>query len=173
MTIGQPGRVVVGVGHSLGAYQALRYAVDEARHRELTLLAVRAYWTPPNAQILANNDLLAQAAIHHVHMAFAEALGGFPADVPVQASARLGAVGRALVLAANRDRDLLVVGGCGPRRLAHLRRTTIARFCALEATCPVVIVPPTALARSAHLDRLARDAASDAQDYLYSDGSPD
>ena len=161
-----PGRVVVGIGHSLGAYQALRYAVVEARRRHTTLLAVRAYRSTAYGQSPLPVDVVAGAALVVVEVAFAEALGGAPPDLPLEVVVREGHPARALVGTANREGDLIVIGGCGTRRLTRLRSTAVARFCAREAGCPVVIIPPNALARSARADRLARDAAGDAQDFL-------
>jgi nucleotide-binding universal stress UspA family protein len=161
-----PGRVVVGIGHSLGAYEALRYAVDEARRRRTALLAVRAYRTTAYGQSPLPAHCVADGALAVVEMAFAEALGGAPPDLPVEVIVRVGHAARTLVFTADREDDLIVIGGCGRRRLTRLRSTAIARFCAREAGCPVVIVPPNALARSGRPDRLARDAAGDAQDFL-------
>ena len=161
-----PGRVIVGVGSSLGAYEALRYAVAEARRRRTDLLAVRAYRSAGYAQSPLPAHCVADAALALVEGAFAEALGGAPPDLPVEVVVRDGHAARVLVGTANRESDLIVIGGCGTRRLPRLRSTAVARFCAREAGCPVVIVPPNALARSAHTDRLARDTAEDAQDFL-------
>ena len=161
-----PGRVVVGVGHSLGAYQALRYAVVEARRRHADLLAVRTYRSTGYGQSPLPADCVAGAARAVVEAAFAEALGGAPRDLSVEVIVRDGHAARTLVGTANRESDLIVIGGCGTRRRTRLRSTAIARFCAREAGCPVVIVPPNALARLAHADRLARDVAGDAQDFL-------
>ena len=161
-----PGRVVVGVGHSLGAYQALRYAVGEARRRRTDLLAVRAYRSTGYGQGPLPVDCVAGAALAVVEVAFAEALGGAPPDLAVEVVVREGHAGHWLVATADRESDLIVIGGCGTRRLTRLRSTAVARFCAREAGCPVVIVPPSALARAANTDRLARGVAGDAQDFL-------
>ena len=160
------GRVVVGVGDSLGAYAALRYAVDEARRRRTALLAVRAYRTTAYGQSPLPADCVAEAASAGVETAFAEALGGVPSDLPVEVIVRVGHAARTLVYTADREDDLIVIGGCGPRRLTRRRSTAIARYCAREAGCPVIIIPPNALARAARAERLARDAAGDAQDFL-------
>jgi nucleotide-binding universal stress UspA family protein len=161
-----PGRVVVGVGRSLGAYQALRYAVVEARRRHTDLLAVRAYRSTGYGQSPLPADCVAGAARDVVEVAFAEALGGLPPDLPLKIIVRDGHPARTLVATADRESDLIVIGGCGTRRLTRPRSTAIARFCAREAGCPVIIIPPNALARAARAERLARDAAGDAQDFL-------
>ena len=67
------GRVVVGVGRSLGAYQALRYAVEEARRRDVRLVAVRTFHLANGEEGLANAALLTSAAAEQVRYAFTEA----------------------------------------------------------------------------------------------------
>lgn len=166
----KPGRIVVGIARSLGGYQAIRYGVAEARRRGATLLAVRTYWSATNGQGLLQTDVLTRVAIAQVNIAFMEALGGMPTDLRVEVVVREGAAARTLVSTADRESDLLIIGGYGIHRLAPWRTAAVARFCARRATCPVVIVPPTALARSAHADRLARDTARDVEDYLTHEG---
>lgn len=160
------GRVVVGVGRSPGAYQALRYAVTEARRRDATLLAVRTFRLPTSEQSVLNVELLMMSAAEHVRCAFAEAIGQVPADPQIEVAVLAGPSANALVSVANRESDLLIIGGCGAHRLGRIHGTAIARFCARRAVCPVVIVPPPALARSGHTDRLARDTAHDVEAYL-------
>ena len=43
-------RIVVGIDGSLGSLQALRYATDEARRRDVPLLPVIA-WVPPGGDL--------------------------------------------------------------------------------------------------------------------------
>jgi nucleotide-binding universal stress UspA family protein len=160
------GRVVVGVGRSLGAYQALRYAVGEARRRGVTLVAVRTFHLANGEEGLLNAALLTSAAAEQVRAAFTEAIGQFPPDVESEIVVLVGPAGSALVSVANRESDLLIIGGCGARRWGRLRTAATARFCARHSVCPVVIVPPTALARSGQADRLARHTARDIEDYL-------
>jgi nucleotide-binding universal stress UspA family protein len=59
-----------------------------------------------------------------------------------------GPAGQVLVNAANRATDLLVIGAGrrGPRRLAGGR---VSRYCLAQARCPVLAIPPAALAREA------------------------
>jgi nucleotide-binding universal stress UspA family protein len=166
----ETGRVVVGIGRSAGAYQALRYGVTEARRRGVALFAVRTFWSAPSGQALLSAEFLTTAAFEQVDTAFTEALGGRPPDLQIVNVVREGETARRLVGIANRETDVLVIGGCGVRRRGHFRSTAVARFCAREAICPVVIVPPTALARSANADRLARDTARDVEDYLGAKG---
>jgi hypothetical protein len=58
-----------------------------------------------------------------------------------------GAPGRALVSLAADENDLLVIGA---GRRSPLRRAfvaSVARHCAARACCPVLVVPPSPLAR--------------------------
>ena len=166
VTEAEADRVVVGIGRSLGAYQALRFALREARRRDATLLAVRTFRLPTSEQSIFNVELLMKSAAENVRLAFAEAVGAMPDEPPIDVAVLAGPPASALVSVANRESDLLIIGGCGARRLSHMRSTAVARFCARHATCPVVIVPPTALARSGQPDRLARHTADDVEAYL-------
>ena len=109
---------------------------------------------------------LAEAAIDDVRAVFRETFGGFPRDLSIQMISREGATGAALVGAADRAADVLVIGGSGTHRLPRPWSGSVARYCARHATCPVVIVPPPALARAGRTRRLAKDAASGAEEFL-------
>lgn len=63
--------------------------------------------------------------------------------------------------------DLLVIGGSGMRRLTGRRRARVARRCSREAACPVVVVPPPAIARRP-VARLAKDVVREADTLLMS-----
>lgn len=169
MESGTMGRVVVGVSATVAGYQALRFATSQARQRGSVLIAVRVvprdqptngFWRE------LNRDITADA----VRAAFAEALGGVPADVTVQIRTEQGGPARALIDVANRVDDLLVVGGSRRRRF-RLRRT-VASNCARRATCPVVVVPPPFLAKQQSATRLARAAVRDAERLLRTAGNP-
>ena len=109
-------RIVVGVTGSVGNLQALRYAAAEARRRETPLLAVHA-WVPPGGELAERQcavpelrQVWQEAAWRRLWDAFDAALGGMPADLPVEATAVRGDPGRVLVATADRHDDLLVVG---------------------------------------------------------------
>lgn len=159
------GRVVVGISADVAGYQALRYAVTAARDRQAPLLVVRVYngRSPGSAQWGAT---LAEAAMDDVHAAFQATFGGPPRDLSVQMLCREGVTGAALTAAADRTSDLLVIGGSGTHRLSRLWSGAVARYCARHAVCPVVIVPPPALARSGRTSRLAKATASGAEEFL-------
>ncbi len=160
MTNHETGRVVVGVDDCLAGLQALRCAVAEARRRRAALCAVRAWTIPYAGQGVGlrawRQELVDDAAVT-VYGAFATALGGLPRDVDVRVLAPEGAVARALVELADRDDDLLVVGDCQRRGLRRLRSRSVARYCVRHAGCPVLVVPPPALARCSAHD-LSREA---------------
>lgn len=86
----------------------------------------------------------------HVAEAFASALGGCPAGVPVTTEVRAyeGNPGMVLVAVADCPGDLLVVGARVPGRLPHLPGSSASRCCLSNARCPVLVVPPSQLART-------------------------
>lgn len=163
----EPGRVVVGVCRSLGGYQALRYAVAQARARGAALVAVRAYSVSAPREVWWRSAL-ADAALAEVAAAFTDALGGMPRDVNVRIAVQEGSPGSVLVASADRDDDLLVIGGSGSHRLTRARSAAVARYCARHAQCPVLIAPVPAMARASGAGRLARAVAFAAEESLRS-----
>lgn len=160
MTSRGTGRVIVGVQDCLAGLQALRCAVTEARRRAAPLCAVRAWTFPYAGQSVGlrawRQELVDEAALT-VYGAFTTALGCLPVDVDVRVVAPEGGSARALVELADRDDDLLVVGDCQRRRLRRMRSHSVARYCVRHAVCPVLVVPPPALARVSPHD-LSREA---------------
>lgn len=109
---------------------------------------------------------LAEAAVAEVKEAFTEALGAMPTDLSIQVVVRDGRAGAVLVAAADRDSDLLVIGGSGTHRWTYPWSATVARYCARHASCPVTIAPPPAMARCRGVRRLARAVAFAAEEFL-------
>ena len=143
-------RVFAGVHGSLGSLQALRYAANEARHRDARLLAVIA-WIPPGGDLAERRQpnlylrkMWRDAAQGRLREAFDMGLGGLPEDLTVEALVVRGAVGPVLVECADDPDDLLVIG-TGQRGLRRLVRRSASRYCLAHARCPVVAVPPSAL----------------------------
>jgi nucleotide-binding universal stress UspA family protein len=161
------GRVVVGVCRSIGGYQALRYAVAQARVRGAAVVAVRAYSVAAPREALWRSAL-ADAAVAEVAAAFTDALGEMPRDVSVRVAVHEGSPGPVLVASADRENDLLVIGGSGTRRLTRAWSAAVARYCARHAQCPVLIAPVPAMARSRGAGRLARAVAFAAEESLRS-----
>jgi nucleotide-binding universal stress UspA family protein len=143
-------RVVVGVHGSPGSLQALRYATDEARQRDVPLLPV-IVWPPPGSNLAGRRQPLPylrttwrEDAWKQLRTAFEEGLGGIPADLDVELRAECGDIGPMLASIASRPGDLLVIGTgrqAGPRLL----RSPVGRYCLANARCPVLAVPPPTL----------------------------
>jgi nucleotide-binding universal stress UspA family protein len=143
-------RIIVGVHGSLGSLQALRYAADEARQRNVPLLPVIA-WIPPGGDMAERRNaspylrkIWREAAAERLWQAFSEGLGGVPADLRVDAIVARGETGPVLVDTANQPDDLLIVG-TGRRGPGRVLRRSVSRYCLAHARCPVLAVPPSAL----------------------------
>ncbi|WP_037068798.1 universal stress protein [Pseudonocardia acaciae] len=159
-------RVIVGVGGSAGSLRALRRAVTEARLRDAELWSVLA-WIPQGGEIFNRRHpcppllgLWERDALRRLHVAWEEALGGVPAGLAVCIRVGRGAPGQVLVRCADRDDDLLVVGGPGPVR--RLLGGSVAGHCLRRARCGVLVVPPPrpgsgALGRTLAVRRIVRD----------------
>ena len=165
------GRVVVGVDGSAGSLEALRYALGQARRLDATLIPVYA-WQLPGGEVAARRApsasyarMVRELAEQQLIRAFEEGLGGLPADVVAEPWLVRGAAGPALVEAADRHHDLLVVGAGRRGRLRHPVHAGTVRYCLAHAVCPVVAVPPptlqaeipTQLRLRASADRLAHE----------------
>jgi nucleotide-binding universal stress UspA family protein len=144
-------RIIVGVHGSLGSLQALRYAADEARQRNVPLLAVTA-WIPPGGDMAERRHsspylrkIWREAALERLWAAFDAGLGGVPADLRVELQVTRGETGPVLVDTADLPDDLLIIGTgrrAGLRRVLH---QSVSRYCLAHARCPVLAVPPSAL----------------------------
>lgn len=147
MNPGHPSRVIVGIDPSPSGMSALRRAVDEARERDATLVAVRSWLTQPRMYAVAPDLREVDEADTRelVTRTFAETLGGLPDDVMVEQVVLPDYPGPALVRLADRESDLLVLGSGHRRRRGSGSRTV--RYCVAWAACPVLVVPPPQLAR--------------------------
>lgn len=159
-------RIVVGVGDVTDGVAPLVWAVAEARRRGAEVHAVRA-WRDRN-QIGAMTgywrQTLADAAQQVVVDAFTTGLGGVPRDVTVRIAVREGWVADVLLAYADREGDLLVVGTSRYGWLWPLGEKTVHR-CVQHATCPVMVVPRSSLARSAPVRKLMRDLRREIQEF--------
>ena len=145
--------IIVGVSGSLGNLSALHTAVAEARNREASLLAVRA-WSPHGGELIHRRGSCPPALAEWrreearaLRTAFIDAFGAMPDDVEVGTSLVRGEAGPALVKVADQPDDLLVVGAGrrgGMRRLFH---GGVGRHCVAHARCAVLAVPPPDLMR--------------------------
>lgn len=143
-------RIVVGVHGTLGSLQALRYAADEARQRDVPLVPVLA-WLPPGGDLAERRSpsqylrrIWLDAAWQRLWSAFDAGLGGVPSDVLVRPEVVRGYTGPVLVEFAEPD-DLLVIGTGRRSRLGRGLRKSVGRYCLAHARCPVLAVPPSAL----------------------------
>ena len=146
-------RVVVGVNGSPGSIRALRYAADLARDHDAPLVAVLA-WVPPGGDLADRRtpspylrQIWERAASQRLVAALESAWGGVPVGLSVQRVVARGDAGPALVDLAGTADDLLVVGAGARGPLTRLWHGKVARYCLAHASCPVLAVPPSELAK--------------------------
>jgi len=144
-------RIVVGVHGSLGSLQALRYAAEEARARNVPLVPVIA-WIPPGGDMAERRhpsvylrEVWAEAAKQHLLDAFEAGLGGFPPDVAIEGRVERGETGPVLVDVAGKPGDLLIIGTGRRSLIGRGLRKSVGRYLLAHARCPVLAVPPSAL----------------------------
>jgi nucleotide-binding universal stress UspA family protein len=147
--------VIVGVSASPGCLPALRYAQGVARRDDALLMAVHA-WVPPGGDLAGRRypspylrRVWREAAGQRLRAALEAAWGGVPASGALQLVAVRGEPGPALVDVACCSGDLLVVGTGRHGRMARIGRGRVSRYCLAHARCPVLSVPPAALAHAA------------------------
>jgi nucleotide-binding universal stress UspA family protein len=139
----------------------LRYAEVLARAHDAPLIPVVA-WVPPGGDrgaVTAPGDLRRvwqDMAGQRLRDALIAVWGEVPHDPMVQPQVERGAPGWVLVNVACRPGDLLVLGAGHHGMLVRLVARAVSRYCLAHARCPVLIVPPDALAREAGHGRLAR-----------------
>lgn len=150
-------RIVVGVHGSLGSLQALRYAAEEARARQVPLVPVIA-WVPPGGDLSERSrpspylrQVWQDAASQRLAEAFDAGLGGMPSDLRVQPHVERGETGPVLVDTADQPGDLLIIGTGRRSLVGRALRKSVGRYCLAHAKCPVLAVPPSAL-----MDELGR-----------------
>jgi nucleotide-binding universal stress UspA family protein len=155
-------RVIVGASGSPGSLRALRYAEDLARADGATLIPVLACVHPGGD--LADpcqppgylRKVLRDAACQRLQDALIAAWGEVLDDPPVWPLVECGkAAGPVLVKVARSPGDLLVVGAGHRRALGRMVGRKVSRHCLAHAQCPVLVIPPPALAREVGHGRLA------------------
>jgi nucleotide-binding universal stress UspA family protein len=165
-------RVVVGVGESLSALQALRFAVAEARRRNTLLRAVRVWHVDVpwhGVEVNTRGIDAGDEAVSTIQRAFDRAMGSLPRNLDIELIAVEGAVGPTLVAQASNDDDLLIVGA-PIRRWWSPSGVNVVRYCVRTAPCPVVVVPAPALAREYGVNVSARAIQREAQRYIEAGG---
>ena len=135
-----PERIVVGVDGSESAQRALRWAIDEARHREATLEVVHAWRRIPISDYFVNepepggSERFAKAVLDQA--VEAEDTAG----VIVERKLVPGTGAYALIHEA-KGAALLVVGSRGRGGFSGLLLGSVSQQTAHHAPCPVVIIP--------------------------------
>lgn len=155
MYIDRKPRVYVGVDGSPDSLRALRYAVDEARHRDADLYVVHVV-RPVRASVSRTNILdpssaavcaravpsIDDEAEAVIASCLERAFGGVPRDLTVQYRAMVGRPAKQLSHVGRNEDDLIVVGASKRGRWRHLMRRSVSKYCVTHATCPVLVVPP-------------------------------
>jgi nucleotide-binding universal stress UspA family protein len=144
------GRIVVGVDGSEHARRTLQWAVDEARLREWTVIAVHAHAIPtlfvaPDPVLGASPPIpdpeIAQRHEQAAETLLAEEIDQVASDdVTIERRVVTGSAPDALLRAA-REGDLLVVGSRGLGGFKGLLLGSVSQQVVHHAPCPVVIVP--------------------------------
>ena len=141
--------IVVGVDHSEGAKEALRFALEEAHLRQVPLRAVHAWQfghigtagiegsIPVLGAELSEHRSAAEAALDATIRAAIPDPGGVEVERRV-----LEGPPAAVLVEESRGADLLVVGSRGHGGFAALLLGSVSQQCAHHAECPVVIVRP-------------------------------
>jgi nucleotide-binding universal stress UspA family protein len=160
------GRVVVGFAPTPAGYQALRYAVEQATDREAPLVVVRAIRVEPYQWSAEARVHTMVAVTGEVAAAFREAMGGVPSDTEVRVVVDPGRTDKVLAAAAKQPDDLLVLGACTRRGLPARIHATRLRRSLRAVACPVVVVPPPAMARDGSAARLGRELVSEVEHFL-------
>jgi nucleotide-binding universal stress UspA family protein len=149
-------RVIAGVGGSAGSLQALRYAAQLARSDNAVLVPVLV-WTPPGGEVADHRApcpelrrAWVQAAWTRLLQAIDLGIGGPPSDLEVTPQIVRGQAGVVLSNLATEPGDVLVIGAGRRGRMRRVAKSRVAKYCLGHARCPVVAVPPTALATEAH-----------------------
>lgn len=153
------GRIVVGVDGSVGARDALRWALRQAGLTGAVVHVVHAvrhvdafdwaalptnYGTVPTPVRYDRDEVhtTAERLTRDTVSAVVAEDDGF-ASVPVTIDVVDGHPGDALLAGAS-DAELLVLGRTGHGGFAGMRLGSIARHCVEHSTCGVTIVPPPA-----------------------------
>lgn len=155
------GRLIVGTSGSPGSLHALRYAEGLARPHGAVLVPVLAWDTPggdyveratPSGQLRQEWHILASQKLQDALIAV---WGEDPGDPLVEPHVERGPAGWVLVNLARRPGDVLVVGAGRRGGLARMAFSKVSRYCLAHAQCPVIAIPPPALACELRHSRLA------------------
>jgi nucleotide-binding universal stress UspA family protein len=153
-------RLIVGTSGSPGSLQALRYAEGLACAHHAVLIPVIA-WEPPGgerAERVQPSPHLRQEirglASRRLRDALIAVWGQVPDDPLIQPHVERGPPGWVLVNLACQPGDVLVVGAGRRGALARLVLSRVSGYCLAHARCPVLAIPPPALACEFRHERL-------------------
>jgi nucleotide-binding universal stress UspA family protein len=138
------GRIIVGVDGSDHSVAALRWAAEEARHRDLGVRVVTCWnwptlpWGPYTPSLPASEEELAEQAAEVAKAAIDKVFGPAP-EVEVAVEVLQGAPSLRL-LEFDRIGEMIVVGSRGRGGFAGLLLGSVSQHLAEHARCPVVIV---------------------------------
>ena len=135
-------KLVVGIDGSEGSRNALRWAIDEAGHRDATVEGLHA-WQPLLAAGLYSGAVFTDESVQEagekvLDDAIAAADPGGSAKV--ERRCVTGQPAEALI-EAGKDADLLVVGSRGLGGFRRLLIGSVSSQVSHHAPCPVVVVP--------------------------------
>jgi len=152
-------KIVVGVDGSDESARALRWAVDEARLRELPLEVVYAFdpqpeWLrfgpPPALEGLAMESLERQVqpgapspeelAKDHADALVRSMLSENGGDVEVRRMVSESHKPAPYLVERSRDAELLVVGSRGRGSVGSMLLGSVSTYCIHHADCPVVVI---------------------------------
>lgn len=142
-------KIVVGVDGSPSSDEALRWAMNEARRWDATLVAVHAWDVPYTAYAspTAVDERVLEAAARTVLTDALARTVGSPAFALDERLVR-GAPETVLATAAA-EADMLVVGSTHRGALGRLLVGSVSRVVTDHVACPVVVVHATAAAAAA------------------------
>ncbi len=149
------GRVIVGIDDSAAGLAAIAAATELARSHHAQLVAVRAWalGLPRHGgrrlRHLSHRHVVLSfsgaeqrdAATILTRRTFRAAIGRMPADVGMTIETPDSDPAVALVSAASKPGDVIVVGTGGGHPLRHLVHGSVSRYCTKHAGCPVIVVP--------------------------------
>lgn len=133
------GKILVGVDGSPASIDAIRWAAEQARLTESTLIAITSWSIPASYGVaFGGEDAIdwRQNAAQALEEALSDALGSAAADVQ-----RLVEQGHPsyVLTEASKSADLIVVGSRGHGGFAGLVLGSVSQHVVSHSACPVVI----------------------------------
>ena len=138
-------RIVVGVDGSEAAFEALQWAVDEARRRNATVEAVYAWHQPFVGGYSYMGEIDLGYYEEEARQVLDQAVDAVDASgiPPIERTLTAGGAAGVLVEAA-KGAALLVVGSRGRGGFSGLLLGSVSQQAAHHTPCPIVIIPPAA-----------------------------